>query len=489
LDGHRDTPGDSEIRAARRTTAEEAPLSAPSAMETRETPIPPEGQAPAPEPPLDAEPEPALPEAPKQSIFRSLTTRNYRLYFGGQLVSNTGTWMQRIAQDWLVLALTHSGTALGVVSALQFLPILLLSVWGGSLADRYRKRTMLMITQTSMGVLAGILSMLTVTGTVTVWQIYLFALALGTVTAIDTPARQSFVVEMVGRDQLQNAVSLNSANFNLARIAGPAVAGLLIGAFSSEIMGSGWVFLINAISYAAVVGSLAAIDTRTLRPAKLAGRGRGNQLEGFRYLRTRPDLLAVLFTVMVFGTLGLNFPVLLPLFTTEVFHANASVYGLLSAVMAVGSLTGALLAARRGTALIRVVVIGTLAFGFAIIAASAMPDVFAFGFVLMFAGVSALTVATTANSVMQTTVTGELRGRVMGVYLLVFMGGTPIGSPLVGWLSGAIGVRWTLALCGVSCVVAAVTAGYVLARRTGRRITITASVNGRPHLTVVPRTA
>ena len=463
-------------------------MSAPSALDTRETPVPPEEAAPAPELPQDAEPEPAaIATAPRQSLFRSLSTRNYRLYAGGQLVSNTGTWMQRIAQDWLVLALTHSGTALGVVSALQFLPILLLSVWGGSLADRYRKRTMLMITQTAMGVLAAILGLLTVSGSVTVWQIYLFALALGTVAAVDTPARQSFVVEMVGRDQLQNAVSLNSANFNLARIAGPAVAGLMIGAFSSEVLGTGWVFLINAISYVAVVGSLAAIDSRTLRPSKRSAKGRGQQLEGFRYLRTRPDLLAVLFMVLVFGTLGLNFPVLLPLFTTDVFHANASVYGLLSAVMAVGSLAGALLAARRGTARIRAIAIGTLAFGFAIIAAAVMPDVVAFGIALTLAGVSALTVATTANSVMQTTVSGELRGRVMGVYLLVFMGGTPVGSPLVGWLTGVIGVRWTLALCGVSCVVAAVVAAYMLARRTGRRIT--ASVKGRPHLTVVPRTA
>jgi MFS family permease len=485
-------------------------LSAPSAIDTRETPTPhddqqePQAQHGVPTPDLpvpdlpipdlpnsdlvqDVEPEPALAAAPKQSIFRSLTNRNYRLYAAGQLVSNTGTWMQRIAQDWLVLALTHSGTALGVVSALQFLPILLLSVWGGSMADRYRKRTMLMITQSSMGVLAAILSVLTVSGSVTVWQIYLFALALGTVTALDSPARQSFVVELVGQDQLQNAVSLNSANFNLARIAGPAVAGLLIGLFSSEVMGTGWVFLINAVSYVAVVGSLVGIDTRALRSTKRTAGGRGRQLEGFRYLRTRPDLLAVLFVVLVFGTLGLNFPVLLPLFTTEVFHSGASVYGLLSAVMAIGSLTGALLSARRGTARIRAVVIGTLAFGLAIIAAAAMPDVVAFGFVLTLAGVSALTVATTANSVMQTTVSSELRGRVMGVYLLVFMGGTPIGSPLVGWLSGVIGVRWTLALCGVSCVVVAVIAANMLARRTGRRIT--ASVKGRPHLTVVPRTA
>jgi len=275
---------------------------------------------------------------------------------------------------------------------------------------RYRKRVMLMITQSTMGVLAAILGVLTVSGAVTVWQIYLFALALGAVTALDTPARQSFVVEMVGPDQLQNAVSLNSANFNLGRVVGPAVAGVMIGLFSSQIVGSGWVFLINAISYVAVVGSLAAIRVRDLLPAKRVERRPGQQLEGFRYLRTRPDLLAVLGTVLVFGTFGLNFPVLLPLFTTRVFHSGASAYGLLSAVMAVGSLAGALLAARRGTARIRMVLGGAIAFGLLEAASASMPDFAAFGLMLLLTGTAALTVATTANAVMQTSVTPQLRG-------------------------------------------------------------------------------
>ncbi len=420
-------------------------------------------------------------------MFRSLSNRNYRLFASGQLVSNTGTWMQRIAQDWLVLALTHSGVALGVVTALQFLPILLLSVWGGALADRYPKRVMLMLTQTTMGVLAGILAALTLGGVVTVWQIYVFALALGAVTALDTPARQSFVVEMVGPEQLQNAVSLNSANFNLARIVGPAISGVMIGLFSSEVSGSGWVFLINAVSYGAVVASLAAIRTRDLLPAKPVERRRGQQIEGFRYLRTRPDLLAVLATVLIFGTFGLNFPVVLPLFTTGIFHAGASAYGLLSAIMAVGSLTGALLAARRGTARVRIVLGGAAAFGVLEAVSSTMPDFAAFGLLLLLTGTAALTVATTANAVMQTTVTAQLRGRVMGVYLLVFMGGTPIGSPLVGWMAQAVGVRWTLAFCGVATALSAIGAAYVLAWRTDRRIL--ASVTSRPHVAVVPRTA
>ena len=421
------------------------------------------------------------------TTFRSLSNRNYRLFASGQLVSNTGTWMQRIAQDWLVLALTHSGIALGVVTALQFLPILLFSVWGGALADRYRKRVMLMLTQSAMGVLAAILGVLTVSGAVTVWQIYVFALALGTVTAVDTPARQSFVVEMVGPDQLQNAVSLNSANFNLARIVGPAIAGLMIGMFSSEVLGSGWVFLINAVSYVAVVASLAAIHTRDLLPAKRVERRRGQQIEGFRYLRTRPDLIAVLVTVLAFGTFGLNFPVVLPLFTTRVFHSGASAYGLLSATMAAGSLIGALLAARRGTARIRIVLIGAVLFGVLEAISASMPDFALFAALLLLTGFAGLTVATTANAVMQTTVEPQLRGRVMGVYLLVFMGGTPIGSPLVGWMAGAVGVRWTLAFCGVATALTAIGAAYGLAWRTDRRIL--ASVTSRPHVVVVPRTA
>jgi MFS family permease len=307
------------------------------------------------------------------------------------------------------------------------------------------------------------------------------------VTAIDTPARQSFVVEMVGPEQLQNAVSLNSANFNLARIVGPAIAGVMIGLFSSEVAGSGWVFLINAVSYAAVVGSLAAIRRRDLLPAKRIERRRGQQVEGLRYLRGRPDLLAVLVTVLAFGTFGLNWPVVLPLFTTRVFHSGASTYGLLSAVMAGGSLIGALLAARRGTARIRVVLIGAALFGALEAVSAFMPDFAAFAAMLLLTGIAGLTVATTANAVMQTTVAPHLRGRVMGVYLLVFMGGTPIGSPLVGWMAGAVGVRWTLAFCGVSTALTAIGAAYALAWSTGLRIM--ASVTSRPHVAVVPRTA
>jgi MFS family permease len=422
-----------------------------------------------------------------RSTFRSLRNRNYRLFAAGQVVSNTGTWMQRIAQDWLVLTITHSGTALGVVTALQFLPILLFSVWGGVLADRFPKRTMLMITQSSMGVLAGILGVLTVAGDITTWQIYAFALLLGTVTAADTPARQSFVVEMVGPEDLQNAVSLNSANFNLGRVLGPAVAGLMIGMFASEMTGTGWVFLINAVSYAAVVIGLALIRLRDLHGEKRPGRGRGGQREAFRYVRTRPDLLAVMLTVAVFGTFGLNFPVLLPLFTTQVFHSGASAYGVISAIMAVGSLLGALLAARRKVARVRLVLAGALLFGMFEVAAAVMPGIASYAAVLALTGMCGLTTATTANAVMQTTVAPELRGRVTGVYVLVFMGGTPVGSPIVGWLAGQIGVRWTQTLCGLLTAAAALGAAYWLARRTDRQIQT--RLLARPHIAVVARTA
>ncbi len=412
---------------------------------------------------------------------------NYRLFAAGQVVSNTGTWMQRIAQDWLVLTLTHSGTALGVVTALQFLPVLLFSVWGGVLADRFPKRTMLMITQSSMGVLAAILGVMTVAGHITVWQIYVFALLLGVVTAADTPARQSFVVEMVGQEDLQNAVSLNAANFNLGRVVGPAVAGLFIGLFASEVTGSGWVFMINAVSYAAVVTGLALIRKRDLHIQKRARRGRGGQLEAFRYVRTRPDLMAVLITVAAFGTFGLNFPVLLPLYTTQIFHAGASAYGVISAIMAAGSLFGALLAARRKVARVRMVLGGAFLFGLVEMAGSAMPNITSYAAVLTVTGLASLTTATTANAVMQTTVAPELRGRVMGVYVLVFMGGTPVGSPIVGWLAGQIGVRWTQSLCGALTAAAALGAAYWLAKTTD--LQIRTRLLARPHIAVVARTA
>ena len=375
-----------------------------------------------------------------------------------------------------------------MVTALQFLPIMLFSVWGGVLADRFPKRTMLMITQSSMGVLAGILGLLTVSGNITVWQIYVFALLLGTVNAADTPARQSFVVEMVGQEDLQNAVSLNSANFNLARVVGPAVAGLFIGLFASEVTGSGWAFLVNAVSYAAVVTGLAMIRKQDLHSSGIrAKRGRGGQLEAFRYVRTRPDLMAVLCAVAVFGTLGLNFPVLLPLYTTQVFHAGASAYGVISAIMAFGSLFGALLAARRKVARVRVVLVGAFVFGVLEVIAAGMPQIGSYAAMLTLVGLSSLTTATTANAVMQTTVAPELRGRVTGVYVLVFMGGTPLGSPVVGWLAGQIGVRWTQSLCGLATAVAALGAAYWLARTTDRQIRT--RLLARPHIAVVARTA
>jgi MFS family permease len=438
------------------------------------------------EPTVTRTPTPEIPEA-GNGLFRSLHNRNYRLFAAGQVVSNTGTWMQRIAQDWLVLTITHSGTALGIVTALQFLPILLFSVWGGVLADRFPKRTMLMLTQSSMGVLAGILGVLTVTGHIGVWQIYVFALLLGTVTAADTPARQSFVVEMVGPQDLQNAVSLNAANFNLGRVLGPAVAGLFIGLFASEITGSGWAFVINAISYAAVVSGLAMIRKRDLHTVKRARRGRGGQLEAFRYVRTRPDLMAVLVTRAVFGTFGLNFPVLLPLYTTQIFHSGASAYGVISAIMAAGSLFGALLAAKRKVARVRMVLAGAFLFGLLEMASAMMPDIASYAALLALTGLCSLTTATTANAVMQTTVVPELRGRVTGVYILVFMGGTPLGSPIVGWLAGQIGVRWTQTLCGALSALAALGVAYWLAKTTDRQIRT--RLLARPHIAVVARTA
>jgi len=282
--------------------------------------------------------------APPTGMFRSLRVRNYRLYAGGQLVSLTGTWMQRVAQDWLVLELTNSGTALGIVTALQFLPSLLFGLWGGLLADRYDKRKLLLATQSGLALVALILGVLDVTGIVQYWQVLVLALALGLVSAIDSPVRQSFVVEMVGPDDLTNAVGLNSTIFNSARILGPAVAGVMITA-----IGTGWAFVANGISSIAVLTALALMRPAELRPSPAIDRIRGQLRAGLHYVRQRQDLLLTMVLVFVVGTFGLNFQITTALLATQVFHRSATGYGLLSTALAVGACVGAVLATRRRT--------------------------------------------------------------------------------------------------------------------------------------------
>jgi len=395
--------------------------------------------------------------------FQALRIRNYRLYATGGVVSNVGTWMQRVAQDWLVLQLSgHSGVALGITTGLQFLPMLLLAPFAGTLADRYSKRKVLIATQAFMAVVALILGLLDVTGVVQVWHVYALALLLGIGAACDAPARQSFVIEMVGRDDLPNAVGLNSASFNLGRVIGPALAGFLI-----VLIGTGPVFLINAVSFSAVIFALTKMRPAELMPMPRSPGGRGQVLEGIRYVRARPDLLLVMVIVFFVGTFGLNFQMTSALMATEVFDKGAGAYGLLGSVVAIGSLSGALLAARRGKPRLRLIVLAAVAFGVVEVAAGLMPTYLSFMALLIPLGLCQMTLLNAANATMQLGVDPVMRGRVMALYMAVLMGGTPVGAPLVGALAEAFGARWSLIGGGLVSAGAAVVAGSLLARRRG----------------------
>lgn len=382
-------------------------------------------------------------------MFRALHIRNYRIYITGSIVSNTGTWMQRVAQDWLVLQLTHSGTALGITTGLQMLPALLFSPIAGVVADRVPKRTVLRFTQVAMAVPAALLGVLAVTGVIQTWHVFVLAFVFGVGTAFDAPARQSFVVEIVGRDDLPNAVGLNSASFNVARMIGPAVAGVLIAALGSGVRAAGWVILINALSYLAVFISLQRLDGSLLRPSPVTGTRKRAVRDGVAYVRSRPDLVLILCCVFFVGTFGMNFQMTSALMATEVFHKGAGEYGLLASIMAVGSVAGALLAARRTRPRLSFVVLAGAAFSIVEIASGLMPTYVTFAAVLPLLGLCALTMVTSANAMIQMTSTPMMRGRVAALYLMIFLGGTPLGSPLVGWVGETFGARWMLIGGGV----------------------------------------
>lgn len=382
------------------------------------------------------------------------------------MVSNTGTWMQRVAQDWLVLELTHgSGTALGIATGLQFLPLLLFSLWGGAIADRYSKRRILMVTQATMGALALILGVLALTGVVEIWHVYALAFALGLLTVVDNPTRQTFVVEMVGRANLPNAIALNSATFNLARIVGPAVAGLVISA-----VGTPEAFLVNAASYGAVLIGLKLMRPADLRPAEPSPRSKGQILEALRYVRARPSLLALMVLVFFVATFGMNFQVTTALMAREVFHTGAGAFGLAGTVFAAGALSGALLAARRrrpGTGLL---IVSASVFGLLEVATGFMPAFWSYLLMLVPTGLALLTFSTAANSATQLNTAPEMRGRVMGLYLLVFLGGAPLGSPMVGWLAQQFGARISLIAGGTISAAAAAMVAVILAHSQTVRV-------------------
>jgi MFS family permease len=410
--------------------------------------------------------------------FSSLRVRNYRLYASGAIVSNVGTWMQRIAQDWLVLQLTHSGTALGIVTGLQFLPALLLSPYAGLVADRLPKRFVLLSSQTALAVVSTTLGVLATTGAVQVRQVYLLALLFGIGTAFDAPARQSFVVEMVGPDDLSNAVGLNGASFNTARVVGPALAGLLISWF-----GTGPVILANGISYGAVIVSLLLMRTDELHTPPRAARGKGMIREGVRYLWRRPELMMVISTVFFVAVFGLSFQVSSALMATKVFHKDAQGFGILASVFAIGSLTGALLAARRSRPRVRIVVGAAIVFGLVEIVAGLMPTYWSYVAVLPFLGISAMTVLNTANATVQLAVTPTMRGRVMALYMTVLMGGNTVGSPVIGWIGQSFGPRWTLIFGGGLSALGAIVSGLVGARRRG--LSIRPRLLPRPRLDII----
>ncbi|GAA2482054.1 MFS transporter [Streptomyces longisporus] len=414
-------------------------------------------------------------------MFSSLKVRNYRLFFMGQVVSNIGTWMQRIAQDWLVLSLTGSATAVGVTTALQFLPMLFLGLYGGVLVDRLPRRGTLLVTQTSMAVTGVALAALTLSGHVQVWHVYLAAFAVGLATVVDNPARQSFVSEMVGPDQLQNAVSLNSANFQSARLVGPAVAGLMITG-----VGTGWAFLFNGLSFVAPLAGLLLMRARELHVVERAPRGKGQLREGLHYVAGRPDLIWTIVLVGFIGTFGFNFPVYLSAFADDVFHAGAGSYSAFNTVMAVGSLAGALLAARRGTARMRVMIGAAAAFGALELVAATAPSLWLFALLMAPIGMFGMTINVTANTSIQMATDPAMRGRVMALYMMVFLGGSPIGAPIAGWVTDSYGVRAGLAVGGAISAAAAVTIGLILARVGGLRLSVGWN-HGHPVVRFVPR--
>src|SRR4051794_10756422 len=391
--------------------------------------------------------------------FRSLRVRNYRLYFTGQAVSWVGTWMQSVAQAWLILTLTHSGVAIGATLALQFGPILLLGPWGGVLADRTDKRKLLMRTQAAAGALALALGVLTVTGVVEPWMVYVLAGLFGLVTAVDNPARQSFIVEMVGPQDVPNAVSLNSVLMNSARIIGPGLAGLII-----ATAGTGPCFLINAASFAAVIVALWRMRPAELIRGKPTRRAKGQLREGLAYVARTPGLRRPLALMAVVGLFGFNSAVLLPLFATESLGQGPGGYGVLFSVMGIGAVAGGLVIAWKGTTGDRIVAASAAAFGGGVLLLSLMP---AYGWALLAmipTGVANTIFISTSNALLQEHAAPAMRGRVMALFGMVFLGTTPIGAPLAGWAAEAFGPRVALALSGAIVMAAAGVSGWALHR-------------------------
>jgi len=391
--------------------------------------------------------------------FAALRVPNFRIYLGAHAVASTGTWMQNIALEWLVLELSGSPAAVGITMALQFLPMLLLGMYGGVVADRYPKRTILLITQTLNGLLAAGLAVLTIGGHVQVGHVYVFALLAGLVFVVDNPTRQVFVNEVVPGRYVRNAIALNAAVFQTSRLVGPAVAGVMI-----ATVGSGWAFAANAASYLAPIAGLLLIRTADLIRTPPVERAPGQLRSALRYVAERPHVAWTIVLVGVVGTFGLKFPVVLTAMADETFAGGAQLYGMFNVVLAVGSVAGALIAGGRTRTRLRAIVLTGAAFGSAQVAAALAPELWVFFAALVAMGAVNLAFQAMANSSVQSWVDGNVRGRVMSLYMLAFVGGTPLGGPVVGWITDAFGARVGMAFCGLVPLLAAVGVAVVLAR-------------------------
>lgn len=416
------------------------------------------------------------------SIFASLRLYNYRIWFIGALVANVGTWMQRVAQDWLVLAVLPEGSAIhvGIVTGLQFLPIVFISPFAGLIADRVDRRKMLMMTQAAMGVLALALGALVLLGTAQVWHVYFFALALGVLSAFDAPARQVFVSDIVPTSSLANAVALNSASFNAARLVGPGVAGLLI-----AVVGTGWVFMLNALTFAATIGAMLAMKSELLQRRDRPMRAKGQLREGLRYVRGRSDIITIMIVVFVIGGLGLKFQMTSAVMAHDEFGMGAGEYGVLGSILAIGSLAGALMAARRQRPRLRLVLGAAFGFGISSGAMALMPTYELFALSAIPVGYFSLTMLTSANAAIQITTDPNVRGRVMSLYLVVFFAGNPIGGPVVGWIAENWGARWAIGIGAIAAILVAGIAALWTVKREDVRVRY--RLRQRPHLLVQNR--
>lgn len=391
------------------------------------------------------------------NTFDSLRVRNFRIYFYGQIISLSGNWMQAVAQGLLVLKLTGSGTILGVVTALQFLPMLLIGPWGGVMADRFPKIKVLYITQILFGILTGLMGILVITNTIELWMVYTLSLAIGLVNAVDNPTRQTFVVEMVGREKLQNAVALQSSVVNLARVIGPAIAGVLI-----VTVGLGVCFLVNAVSFVAMMISLYFMNPSELDPAPLVAKQKGQIKEGFVYVLHTPLLRDILVMMAVMGTFSYEFMVILPLFSEDTFNGNEGTYALITSAMGIGAVIGGLLSANKKSATPTYLIIIAFLFGISMLVASVMPTLALAAIAMVFVGFFSLIFNSVGNSLLQIESAPNMRGRVMALWAIAFMGTTPIGGPIIGWIGEHISARAGLGVGGVAAILACVYGFFML---------------------------